>query len=71
MAFFAGGLTSFGAMRDLDEPEYECEGSNNYIGEGSVKTFDDLIIPASLRTQNISRARPFVGPPNDITTTPL
>jgi hypothetical protein len=57
-------------MRDLDEPEYECEGSNNYIGEGSVKTFDDLIIPAAPRTQNISSAGPFVGAPNDTTTTP-
>jgi len=57
-------------MRDLDEPEYECKWSNNYIGEGSVKPFDDLIIPAAPRTQNISSAEPFVRPPNYITPTP-
>jgi len=44
---FAGRLTPLGAMRDLYEPEHECEGSNNYIDERSVKNFDDLIIPAT------------------------
>jgi hypothetical protein len=65
---FVGRLTPFGAVRDLDKPEYECEGS--YIGEGGVKNFDDLIIPAESRSQDISCAGPFVGPPNYAMTTP-
>ena len=44
---FVGRLVPFGAMRDLYEPEHECEGSNNYIDERGVKDFDDMIIPAT------------------------